>query len=64
MASQTPPIPQEQRPGVDDGVGRRDAKTGLQSREPGDGDVNLDEQGRQGDRHQNVDSVQHKVQDR
>jgi hypothetical protein len=64
MASKAPPIPQEQRPGVDDGIGRRDAKTGLQSNEPGDGDVNLDEQGRHGNRRQNVDDVQHRVQDR
>lgn len=64
MASHAPPTPPEQRPGEDDGIGRRDAKTGLQSNEPGDGDVNLEEQGRHGNRKQNVDDVQHKVQDR
>jgi omega-6 fatty acid desaturase (delta-12 desaturase) len=64
MASKAPPIPETQRPGKDDGIGRRDAKTGLQSNEPGDGDVNLEEQGRFGNRRQNVDDVQHRVQDR
>ncbi|MCR5877063.1 hypothetical protein [Phenylobacterium sp. J367] len=64
MASGQPPIPPEQRPGHDDGIGRRDSKTGLQSNEPGDGDVNLDEQGRFGNRKQNVDDVQRRVQDR
>ena len=52
--SRTPPTPQEQRPGKDDGIGRRDSKTGLQSTEPGDGDVNLKEQGRQGNINQNT----------
>jgi hypothetical protein len=54
MASKAPPGPPEQRPGKDDGVGRRDRKTGLQSSEPGDGDVNLSEQGRQGNINQNT----------
>jgi hypothetical protein len=54
MASKMPPTPQEQRPGKDDGVGRRDQTTGLQSSEPGDGDVNLSEQGRQGNINQNT----------
>ena len=38
----------------DAGIGRRDEKTGLQSSEPGDGDVNLKQQGRQGGVHQNT----------
>ena len=38
---------------------RRDAKTGLQSKEPGDMDTNLEEQGRQGNIHQNVDKGLH-----
>ena len=54
MASKSPPTPKEQRPGTDDGVGRRDSKTGLQSSQPGDDDVNLKEQGRQGNIHQNT----------
>jgi len=71
MASKAPPIPPDQRahagetPDVEGSTpGRRDEVTGLQSSEPGDGDVNLQEQGRHGNRHQNVDTVQHKVQDR
>lgn len=71
MASKAPPIPPEQRSSPSEkphiegsGVGRRDEVTGLQSSEPGDGDVNLDEQGRHGNRRQNVDAVQHKQQDR
>lgn len=69
--SKAPPIPPEQRARPDEkphiegaGIGRRDEVTGLQSSEPGDGDVNLDEQGRHGNRRQNVDAVQHKQQDR
>jgi len=38
--------------------------SGLQSHHPGGGDMNLREQGRYGNRRQNVDAVQHKVQDR
>ena len=49
--------------GGDAGIGRRDAKTGLQSSEPGDGDVNLEQQGRQGDIHQNTTHQGHQ-QDR
>jgi hypothetical protein len=69
--SKAPPIPPEQRSvagekpdiaGSD--IGRRDRVTGLQSEQPGDGDVNLDEQGRHGNRRQNVDAVQHKQQQR
>jgi hypothetical protein len=71
MASKAPPIPPEQRSfrgkrpqiqGSD--IGRRDRVTGLQSEQPGDGDVNLREQGRHGDRRQNVDAVQHRHQAR
>jgi hypothetical protein len=50
---------------LDDGPhDRRDLHDGVQSNEPGDADVNLKLQGRYGNRVQNVDSVQHKVQDR
>lgn len=71
MASKAPPIPPDQRsspgqkPDVEGSdVGRRDRTTGLQSEQPGDDDVNLKEQGRFGNRRQNVDDVQHKQQDR
>jgi hypothetical protein len=71
MASKAPPIPPDQRPArgakpnLDEGPhDRRDLRDGVQSGEPGDADVNLREQGRYGNRSQNVDAVQHKVQDR
>ena len=64
MSKSPPPIPSEQQSfqGATS-VGRRDAKTGLQSGE-GDSDVNLKNQGRQGNIHQNVDTVHAKTQDR
>ena len=40
--------------GEGQGIGRRDETTGLQSSQPGDDDVNLKEQGRQGGIHQNT----------
>jgi hypothetical protein len=53
--SKAPPIPPEQRAFKDQKPqitgstqGRRDEKTGLQSSQPGDADVNLRQQGRQG----------------
>ena len=74
MSSSSPPIPPEQRSGgpaadsdaaqaqgLDD---RRDRATGVQSGQPGDADVNLEQQGRFANTKQNVDAVQHKVQDR
>ncbi|MES2896153.1 hypothetical protein M9M90_15145 [Phenylobacterium sp. LH3H17] len=71
MTSKAPPIPKEQqsfrgeKPDIAGSThGRRDEKTGLQSTEPGDGDVNLEQQGRQGNIHQNVDTVHAKTQDR
>ena len=71
MASKAPPIPPDQRahPGEKPHIegsdtGRRDRVTGVQSEQPGDDDVNLKEQGRHGNREQNVDAVQHKQQDR
>lgn len=71
MASKAPPIPPDQRsyPGERPNVkgshaDRRDMITGLRSFQPGDDDVNLKEQGRYGNRRQNVDVVQHKQQDR
>lgn len=60
MASKAPPIPPEQRAGGDkpelqeSKSGRRDARTGLQSSQPGDPDVNLKEQGRHGNINQNT----------
>jgi len=69
--AKAPPIPPEQRakPGQKAHIegshaDRRDMATGLQSSQPGDDDVNLKEQGRFGNRRQNVDAVQHKQQDR
>ena len=66
-----PPIPKEQRsfrgerPDIQGGAqDRRDSKTGLQSPDRGDGDVNLKNQGRQGNIHQNVDTVHARTQDR
>jgi hypothetical protein len=71
MASKAPPIPPDQRagrrspPDLEGGShDPRDLHDGVQSNEPGDADVNLKSQGRYGNRRQNVDSVQHKVQDR
>lgn len=71
MASKAPPIPPEQRSHAGEKPhiegkhqDRRDARTDAQSAQPGDDDVNLKEQGRFGNRRQNVDDVQHKVQDR
>ncbi len=57
--SNPPPIPEEQRAGQD----RRDQATGVQSPQPGDADVNLDQQGRFGNAKQNL-TPQHKTQDR
>lgn len=61
MASKAPPIPPEQRshPGekpdvAGEDIGRRDAITGNQSSQPGDDDVNIDQQGRQGGINQNT----------
>lgn len=59
--SKQPPIPPEQRSYPGDkahiqghGPDRRDAKTGLGASPPGDRGVNLREQGRQGNMHQNL----------
>jgi len=61
MASKARPIPPAQRahPGdkpdiAGSGIGRRDSVTGDQSEEPGDGDINLKEQGRHGNIRQNT----------
>ena len=71
MASKAPPIPPEQRAHPRDKAhvegarqDRRDRIADVQSHQPGDADVNLKEQGRHGNRRQNVDDVQHRVQDR
>jgi hypothetical protein len=70
MSAKPPPIPAEQqripgeKPHIDnDRQERRDATTGLQSGQPGDADVNLKEQGRQGGVHQNI-THQGRQQDR
>lgn len=59
--SKAPPIPPEQRafkgqkPEITGSTqGRRDETTGLQSSQPGDDDVNLRSQGRQGNTWQNT----------
>lgn len=71
MPHRAPPVPPAQRfhlgekphiEGAD--PERRDELTGVQSHQPGDADVNLRSQGRHGDRHQNVDTVQHRRQAR
>jgi hypothetical protein len=61
VSSKAPPIPPEQRSSSADkanikgsDIGRRDRVTGDQSSDPGDGDVNLEQQGRQGNIHQNT----------
>ena len=67
--SKLPPIPDEQRSfgggdkAEDKTADRRDLKTGLQSGQPGDADVNLDQQGRQANTRQNL-TPQRSVQDR
>ena len=68
--AKAPPIPREQRafkgqrPDIEGSTqGRRDEKTGLQSSQPGDDDVNLKEQGRFGNIHQNTHHQGHQ-QDR
>lgn len=59
--TKAPPIPPEQsafrgqRPDIQgEAADRRDRTTGLQSRQPGDDDVNLEQQGRHGDIRQNT----------
>ena len=59
--SKSPPIPPEQRafkgakPDIEGAESdRRDGKTGVQSSDPGDADVNLDSQGRFGNIRQNT----------
>ncbi|MGH6958157.1 MAG: hypothetical protein ACREEW_15945 [Caulobacteraceae bacterium] len=65
-----PPIPPEQRAGgprrpniAGSPRERRDAKTGLQSHQPGDADVNFKTQGRQANLRQNL-TPRRRVQDR
>lgn len=67
--SKLPPIPPEQRTfgktaTADGHADRRDLKTGAQSGQPGDADVNTREQGRFGNLSQNVKSTHWKTQDR
>ena len=67
--SRLPPVPPEQRTfgkakSQDGHTDRRDLKTGVQSGQPGDADVNTREQGRFGNLTQNVKSVHWKQQDR
>lgn len=65
--AKTPPIPEEQRSFADGAQGgdpadrldsaqpeRRDRISGLQSGQPGDDDVNLSQQGRQGNINENT----------
>jgi hypothetical protein len=61
--SKSPPIPPEQRSFPSEEArdrlrsaepGRRDETTGLQSEQPGDDDVNLKQQGRQGNIYENT----------
>ncbi len=59
--SKLPPIPPEQRtfkgerPDIDQhDAGPRDETTGLQSSQPGDDDVNIEQQGRQANTFQNI----------
>jgi len=61
MASKAPPIPPAQKahPSIKPDIagadlGRRDRTTGDQSEQPGDDDINLKQQGRHGDIHQNT----------
>jgi hypothetical protein len=68
--SKTPPIPPDQRSSPKEKPhiqaqhrDRRDAKTGLESGQPGDADTNLREQGRQGNMRQNL-TPEHRQQDR
>ena len=70
--SKMPPIPPEQRSFPSEKARdrlrsaephRRDEKTGLQSSQPGDDDVNIEQQGRQGNIRQNL-TPQRSVQDR
>lgn len=70
MSKKAPPIPPEQRafrgerPDIaGERQDRRDAKTGLQSGQPGDADANLSQQGRHGNMAQNL-TPQRSVQDR
>ncbi|WP_428151834.1 hypothetical protein [Brevundimonas sp.] len=67
-----PKIPKEQRSFADHGAlslsdaadsDRRDHMTGVQSHQPGDGDVNLNEQGRFGNLSQNLTAIRN-VQER
>jgi hypothetical protein len=68
--SKTPPIPPDQRSFPQEKPhiqgqhrDRREAKTGLESHQPGDAGVNLNEQGRQGNMRQNL-RPEHRQQDR
>lgn len=68
--AKAPPIPPDQqsapgeKPHVEGSdIGRRDRVSGLQSEDPGDDDVNLREQGRQGNIDQNTHHQGHQ-QDR
>lgn len=59
--SKTPPTPKEQRSfaGKDGAHDRRDERTGTQSPDPGDADVNLQSQGRFGNAKQNLTPQRH-----
>lgn len=66
-----PPVLKEQRrfrgagpDRLDAAHDRRDDRSALRSGQSGDADANLNEQGRQGDRRQNVSTVHGKQRDR
>jgi hypothetical protein len=67
-----PTVPREQHSCADNGAAsiedagladRRDLKTGVQSPQPGDADVNLKQEGRFGNLNQNLTAIRN-VQDR
>ena len=67
--SKRPPVPPEQRTfgkqtSSDGHKDRRDLATEVKTGQPGDADVNMEQQGRFGNLDQNVKSVHWKQQDR
>jgi hypothetical protein len=66
MSAKPPPIPPEQRPERIRGLPQNRSETSPQTDQgrAGNADINLAQQGRTGNIEQNVNDVQHKVQDR
>ena len=61
MTAKPPPIPKDQvRPGENRYIGADDA----QARQAGNAGLNLEQQGRHGNLHQNVETVHARTQDR